>query len=120
MKILRFVPAILWMGFIFYLSTQQTTSIHGSVTQRFYILKSFHLIEYGTLAILLYFATLKYNLTVLVAYLYALSDEFHQRFTPGRTSKFTDTLIDLLGITLGLIFIKIFLTYFQKYHHKLD
>ena len=120
MKIIRFIPAILWMCFIFYLSTQQTTSIHGTVTQRFYILKSFHLIEYGVLAILLYFALLKYQWTVIIAYLYALSDEIHQRFTPGRTSKFTDTLIDLLGITLGLIFIKIFLTYFQKYRHKLD
>ncbi len=120
MKILRFVPAILWMCFIFYLSTQQTTSIHGTVAQRFYILKSFHLIEYGALAILLLFATLKYNRAIIIAYLYALSDEFHQRFTPGRTSKFTDTLIDLLGIALGLVFIKIFLTYFQKYRHKLD
>lgn len=99
------------MGYIYFLSAQQTTGIKGDpqITlisifwQRFIILKSFHLIEYGVLLILLYFVVKNWKKAYLIGYLYALSDEFHQHFTPGRTSKLTDTFIDLLGMTLGFL-----------------
>lgn len=109
MKLSRFIPSLIWMGVIFYFSTQPTSSIQGDESQRFLILKTFHLIEYAILAILLYYGTQKYRHAIVISYLYALSDEFHQRFTIGRTSKFSDTLIDLLGIVLGLFILKIFL-----------
>lgn len=98
------------MSVIFYFSSRSTTGIGGSSeTNRFLILKSFHLIEYGILAILLLFATLNKKLTIFIAYLYAFSDEVHQYLVPGRTSRFRDTLIDLLGILIGVfIFSKIF------------
>jgi VanZ family protein len=106
-KIFRFLPALIWMGIIFYFSSQQTTGIGGdSYWFRFFILKSFHLIEYAFLFILINFAlNLKTN-SVFIAYLYGVSDEIHQSFIPGRTSKFTDTLIDLLGILIGLLILK--------------
>lgn len=108
-KIIRIIPSILWMAVIFYFSSRQTTGIGGTnQTNRFLILKSFHLIEYTFLAFLLSFAILKKKWVVIIAYLYAISDEFHQSFTPGRTSRFRDTLIDLIGIFIGvLIFQKI-------------
>ena len=37
-----------------------------------------------------------------LAFLYAITDEFHQRFTPGRTPSIYDVLIDTLGAVFGL------------------
>ena len=110
-KFLRFLPALIWMSVIFYFSFRQTTGIGGdSYWFRFLILKSFHLIEYAILFILLNYALNNYFYSVIIAYLYGCSDEIHQLFTPGRTSKFTDTLIDLLGILIGLICFKFIIT----------
>lgn len=100
-KIFRFLPAILWMGFIFFLSSGSTSTITGTSTERFIILKSFHLIEYAILYLCFKFAGISTKNSILLAYLYALSDEFHQSFVPGRGSKFTDTLIDLVGVYFG-------------------
>ena len=35
-------------------------------------------------------------------YAYAVSDEIHQLFVPGRAGMFTDTLIDLAGVMTGI------------------
>ncbi len=106
-KIIRFIPAIIWMCVIFYFSSRQTTGIGGdSYWYRFLILKTFHLVEYAVLFFLINFAVNKKTTSILISYLYAVSDEFHQSFTPGRMPKFTDTLIDLLGILIGFLVIK--------------
>ena len=110
-KILRWLPALLWMMVIFYFSSLETTGVTGTHSiafisiywQRFLILKFFHLVEYATLFICLEFASGSWKQAFGLGYLYALSDEFHQRFTPGRTSKLTDTFIDLVGMSIGLI-----------------
>jgi VanZ family protein len=39
---------------------------------------------------------------VLFSFLYALSDEFHQTFTPGRTPSVLDVLIDTTGAVVGV------------------
>lgn len=97
------------MSVIFYFSSRSTTGIGTNQTDRFIILKSFHLIEYAILAFLLLFAIYKNKLAIFIAYLYAISDEIHQYFIPGRTGLFRDTLIDLIGILIGIfIFNKIF------------
>lgn len=108
-KIIKFIPIIIWMSVIFYFSSRSTTGIGTNQTDRFIILKSFHLIEYAILAFLLLFAIYKNKLAIFIAYLYAISDEIHQYFIPGRTGLFRDTLIDLIGILIGIfIFNKIF------------
>lgn len=117
-KLIRFLPSIIWMAVIFYFSSQQTTAIQGDYTERFIILKSFHLIEYATLGILLFIAFTKYKSTLITAYLYACTDEIHQYFVAGRTSKFTDTLIDLLGIILGIILFKFVLIPLYRQNQK--
>lgn len=95
------------MGIIFYFSSQQTTGVGGDFYwTRFAVLKTFHLIEYAILAIFLFFAIKKYQLTILFSYLYGISDEIHQYFVPGRTSRFRDTLFDFAGILIGLFILK--------------
>lgn len=108
-KIIRFIPAIIWMSVIFYFSSRQTTGIGGdSYWGRFLILKSFHLIEYAFLFILLFFAFQKFKISFLIAYLYSFTDEFHQHFIIGRTGRLEDTFFDLAGILIGVLIIKFF------------
>jgi len=113
-KIIRYIPAVIWMVFIFYLSSRQTIGIDGTRTERFLIFKTFHLIEYAVLYILFAFATRKPSASIGLSYTNALSDELHQHFVPGREGKFTDTLIDLLGILIGVLVLKIILQIHQK------
>ncbi len=70
-----------------------------------------HLTEYAVLACFLLLtlrAGSRWPLARLTAlafagsYLFACLDELHQRFVPGRTGQFRDTLIDGAGICLGL------------------
>ncbi|MBN1841424.1 MAG: VanZ family protein [Deltaproteobacteria bacterium] len=47
------------------------------------------------------------NSLVLVGLvLFAISDEFHQSFVPGRTASFMDIGLDLIGILCGLAVLK--------------
>ena len=39
--------------------------------------------------------------------LYAVSDELHQWFVPGRSCQFTDVLIDSCGVILGVLFLEL-------------
>lgn len=105
-KLIRFLPAIIWMTVIFYFSSQSTSGVPISYQYQFLFFKSLHLLEYSILGIFLYYALLNLPSTLIIGYLYALSDEIHQYFIPGRGSKFTDTLFDLIGIILGIFFFK--------------
>lgn len=106
-RYLKFIPALLWMGLIFYLSSRQTTGIGGnSYWTRFIILKSFHIIEYAILYVLLFLGFNQAFPSVITAYIFGVSDEIHQSFIPGRTAKFSDTLFDLLGIIVGFLVVK--------------
>ena len=44
----------------------------------------------------------RYILTVIICFLYACSDEFHQLYVVGRTGHFLDVIIDTFGTVLGL------------------
>src|SRR6185295_16220706 len=41
------------------------------------------------------------EVAILMALLYAASDEIHQRFTPGRTPAVSDVLLDGVGAAVG-------------------
>jgi len=44
----------------------------------------------------------KFILVLCIVALYAASDEFHQRFTPGRTASSRDVGIDIAGGLIGI------------------
>lgn len=44
-----------------------------------------------------------YIITVLICFIYASTDEFHQIFVNGRTGHFVDVLIDTFGSFIGTI-----------------
>lgn len=91
------------MIFIFYLSSRSTAGIPLTGTNRFLLLKTFHLIEYTVLNIFLNFGHYDLKKNFALSYVYALSDEFHQTFVPGREGKLLDTFIDVIGISIGTL-----------------
>lgn len=68
----------------------------------FPIRKAAHMLEYAILALLAYLSFSKYAITIIITFVYAMTDELHQRFVPGRAGMFTDVLIDTAG---GLIMV---------------
>lgn len=100
---LRWGPAILMMVLIFAASSIPAGSLPSwDGPADLAIKKGGHMIGYGLLAL----AILRgvggqkqavYRLAWVLAVLYAMSDEFHQRFVPGRGASILDILIDGLG-----------------------
>jgi VanZ family protein len=80
-----------------------------------FIRKCAHLTEYAVFTLLLWRALHlsknslpawswpKVGGTLLVVFLYAASDEFHQSFVPTRTSRVSDVFIDTAGGAIGLL-----------------
>jgi VanZ family protein len=77
---------------------------HSEFTRRI-----FHLLLYLVLGYLVYRALIAYagRYAFLVALmscsLYGLSDEFHQRFVPGRSFQWPDLAFDIFGAFLGIL-----------------
>ena len=59
-----------------------------------------------------------YAFAILTGMIYAMSDEFHQRFVAGRTSRITDVGIDTLGVITGTILFMIFINILIKSRKK--
>ena len=124
------MPVIIWMLVIFAASTDLGSVEHTSrflipflqwinphisgaavMAIQFLIRKAAHLTEYAVLAILLLRAVRSGTrdafacqaiLVLVIATLYAATDEFHQTFAPSRTASAHDVMIDSLGATVGL------------------
>ncbi len=103
------LPQILLMVLIFFLSSHHRVSITEESTIDFVIFKSLHMIEYGALFFLttraiLHTSTQSKKHALLYAFifcvLFAFSDEIHQTFVPTREGKLRDVLIDTVGISV--------------------
>jgi len=122
----RYIPLILWLGFITYASTEgfsaaNTSRIIGPIVLwlfpntsadtmeviHFTIRKIAHFTEYGILG---YLAVRAFRtspgpnisrywflLSLSIVVLYALMDEYHQSFVPSRTASIYDSFIDMTG-----------------------
>ena len=109
---LYWLPSVLWMGFIFFLSSRASVKVSDTPAIQFLFFKTLHVIEYTVLYVLL-FRSLKntypaplwqnrYN-AFLFAVVYGMTDEVHQMFVPTREGAFRDVIIDTLGISLAAI-----------------
>lgn len=104
-------PALLWMGFIFYLSTREQLPQPPDPLINTLVRKGGHMVVFGLLA-LFYRRGLRHgglsgtSLALgawLLTALYAASDEVHQGFTPGRHATVMDWGIDVTGAMLALL-----------------
>ena len=104
--LLRWLPAAGWMALIFLLSAQPDLPHPASGWMDLLISSAAHVLLFGVLALLLAWALAPYRwglpLAFLLTALYALSDEFHQAFVPGRHPDPLDLACDVLGAILGL------------------
>ena len=97
------------------LDTELKNNILSNTT--FFVSKTAHFSEYAILGFFLFLAFafikkygLRYFIVVIISFLYAISDEFHQSFSKDRTPRFQDVLIDTFGAIAMILFIEFILT----------
>jgi VanZ family protein len=105
----RWAPALVMMGLIFIFSSLPASRLPDFGTVDFIIKKGGHATGYALLALAYYFAlpprlSSGYRIVtaLIMALLFALSDEYHQSFVEGRTSSLRDVLIDGGGAAFAL------------------
>ena len=118
MKVVKWIPALLWMGLIYWLSSRtgsELGSMFPFVDRWFPWLDGFnfgHFVAYFVLALLLWWAigserfSVKLLVIVLCA-LYGVTDEYHQKFVEGRSPDIIDLRNDTIGATLAMIAISL-------------
>lgn len=120
---------IVWLGVIFVMSSFNASLssnqsnfvvrlIHDIIPSidieilKLGVRKVAHFTEYFILGILLYKTLFLYKKQVYSAIplgvIYAISDEIHQYFVPGRVADIMDVLIDSMGLLVGIVIIKYF------------
>ena len=100
-------PALLWMGLLFGASATPSTDIPTFGVLDYLVKKGGHVLGYAVLALLLRRALgwerRRLVAAWLLAVLYAMTDEFHQSFVPGRHPAFLDAFVfDGGGAALAL------------------
>ena len=133
------ILAILWCAVIFLYSNQPasissyTSASVGNKLNKLMLFrlifriipirKCAHMFLYFVLSILLFVHFIDKNkypriLTLLLAYIYAGTDEMHQLFIIGRSGELRDTFIDLCGAIIGLAIISFIYFIINKYKDK--
>lgn len=55
----------------------------------------------------------KFLVSLVVGLIYAISDEYHQSFVPGREASIRDVCIDTAGVFMGIIIVLIIISVFK-------
>lgn len=120
-RLSRYLPALVWMAVIFYMSHQTGDDLDTLLLPWFQALfpamRSFdwgHFILYFLLAVVYYRALLPRSATwggkalvVLLCLLYGITDEFHQSFVPGRSPDAADLRNDTIGAALAVLLLSV-------------
>ncbi len=111
---LKWSALIVWMSLIFFFSHQSALPGPYNGLLDLVFKKSAHATAYAVL-MFLWHQALKTTglrgvknlaLALLLTLLYAISDEWHQTFVPGRNGQLADVLVDLSGALLALILLR--------------
>ena len=112
-KLIRWIPAIVLMAIIFAFSSTPSDNLPSYGLWDTLVKKGGHMSGYGLLALAyLYglgqgsgdFPRRFYVFAWVLTVLYALSDEFHQSFVPGRHASLVDVFVfDAGGAALALV-----------------
>lgn len=108
-----YLPAILWAVIIFYLSNQSVLPGFEQSLADFILKKGGHMTVYAVLYYILYRGIKKtftfsnpsayVFLPLLICFIYAVTDEYHQGMVPGRYSTARDVGYDMLGVSVALL-----------------
>lgn len=105
----RWLPALVLMALIFIFSSLSSDKIPYYGKLDFVLKKGAHALGYGLLGLAYYYALprrlskmYRSGLALIMAILFALSDEYHQSFVQGRNSSLRDVAIDALGAITAL------------------
>lgn len=109
-KIKLWVPVVIWCGVIFGFSSLQINKGVNFSWLDFVVKKTAHVTEYAILYWLVYRALSEkgkkaskkcFAVALAFAFLYAMSDEWHQTFTPGREGTLRDVGFDTIGALIS-------------------
>ncbi len=91
-----------------------------------YVRKLAHMTEYGILYTLLMLSflasmvtTRSMSFSILMSFLYACTDEFHQTFVSSRAGQFTDVCIDMTGV-LAAVAVTLFIYSFWQERNRAE
>jgi len=108
------LPPLVWAGVIFIISNQQVLPGTDVFLYDFLLKKSAHMLVYAVLYWLVYRGVklttnsssvfLHWTLPLVICLVYAVSDEFHQHFVPGRYATMRDIGYDMVGA--GAVFLR--------------
>jgi len=103
LRVLLWMPPLLWAGMIFWLS-----SIPGTDLPPTGLSSLAHVVVYLILSALIFIAlrpgtdhTTAICLAILLASAYGVTDEIHQSFVPNRTPDIADWGFDTIGAAIG-------------------
>jgi VanZ family protein len=96
------LPVVAWAALIFALSSVPDLGT-GLGGWDLVLRKIAHAAEYAVLGALLVRATGRGGFAFALGTLYALSDEVHQSFVPGRVGSPLDVMLDAIGVLVGVI-----------------
>lgn len=101
----RWIPVAAWMAVIYVLSAQAKLPSPPSPFWHGVMEKGGHTLEYAVLSALVWFALGRRMplLTWGLAVAYAVSDEVHQSFVPGRNPDPVDVGFDAVGAALAVL-----------------
>jgi VanZ family protein len=108
-------PLLVYSGMIFYVSAIPSLETPSSLPHADKIFHAGVYFIYGLLASRAFAGTFPLSASNILArnafllmMCYAISDEFHQAFVPGRTASIGDIIADIGGGILGILFFQIF------------
>jgi len=101
-RVRLWLPVVAWAALIFALSSVPDLGT-GLGGWDLVLRKIAHAAEYAVLGALLVRANGRAGLAVAVGTLYAVSDELHQSFVPGRLGSPVVVAIDAVGVAAGVV-----------------
>ena len=109
-RILRWLPAVTMMVLIFIASATPGNEVPEFGTVDIAVKKGGHMVGYALLAIACFLAVYgdtknvarSVVISLCISIVYAVSDEYHQSFTPGRFPSVVDIGIDAAGALIGV------------------
>ena len=114
--IVRWFVALIYRGFDNFSMERQTAILES---WHLLIRKGAHFSEYAVLAMLIANALrscgkLRWFLPVVISALYAVTDEIHQYFVPGRACRLLDMGIDTCGAMFGTVLFLLGIQFIKK------